>query len=111
MPFGDESVAAVIIAGVGPMGIGIPVRWSAPVATGPEPMVVVPSPTATDPDVSWCGADWHCFNYGRRHWRRRDARGRSHNYRSRCGCDNNRCGNREAEVDTEMNPGVCSGKS
>src|SRR6516225_2149120 len=93
MAFGAISVV--------PMSVAVPVRRSAPVAAGPHPVVVAPSPTAAHPDVARHRANGcHLYYRGRhrrRHddWRRGDNRGR----------------NRESEVDTEANPGVYRGDS
>ncbi len=81
------------------MIIPVPVGRRAPVSTCPHPMVVPPSPSPTDPDVTRHGAS-------RRHlyYRSRDGRGYDDWRRS----DDNRGRHRDSKVDSETNPGICS---
>ena len=86
-----------------------PVSGRTPVTTSPHPVVVAPSPAATHPDVSWCGTSRNDLHDWRGHWCR-------HNHGGRCHHDRDwgryhRHGNREAKVDTHMNPSVDRGDS
>ena len=79
----------------------LPVSWRPPMPTGPYPMVITPSPTTADPDVSRCRTDRHGFHNLRRHWRGLADWSWSHDNRGW-----NRNG--DSEVDSEMNSGVYS---
>jgi hypothetical protein len=86
---------------VAPVRSMVPVSGRAPMAACPYPMVVTPTPSPADPDVSRCRTDWHSFYNRRRHWRLADDWSRSHDDRGW-----NRNG--DWEVDSEMNSGVYS---
>ena len=77
-----------------------------PMATGPDPVIIAPSPASTDPDIPRRRADWRGLDDRSRHWRGHDDRGRSYHHGRR---NHNR--GRNSEVDTDMNPGACSGNS
>ena len=85
-----------------------PVSRRTPVAARPYPVVAAPSPGPTDPNESGRGAGWRDLDNGRRHGRGHKDRGGSHYWSRR---HDNRCWNRNSEVDTEMNPGVHGGDS
>lgn len=90
----------------------VPVRdmnRRAPVAACPNPMVIIPSPTAADPDVTRSRADWHGFDDGSRHWRRFANRRRG--YHDRSGDRHGWNRKRDSEVDSEVNSSVYSGDS
>src|SRR5215475_6207616 len=71
-------------------------------------MVIGPSPSPADPDVSRRGTDWHSFYDRRRHWSLAD---RSWSYHDRSGSHDDWGWNRrkrDSEVEFEMNSGVYS---
>jgi hypothetical protein len=100
MAFGTVSMAPTTVPV--PMNIAVPVRGRTPVPTCPHPMVIAPSPITPDPNVT-----------GRRAYRQgldnRSRHGWLHTNRGRCYDD--RCRNRDSKVDSETNPGICSGDS
>ena len=107
MAFGTVSMAPTTVPV--PMNIAVPVRGRTPVPTCPHPMVIAPSPTSTDPDISWCRASWYGFhNGGRDWWLHNDRRGSDHNWSGRY---NHRSWNWYSDVDTETKPGMRSGHS
>jgi hypothetical protein len=118
-----ELAVTVIAAMIPGMISMVPVSRSTPVAMRPHPMVIVPSPASTDPDVARHGTNRCDFYDGSRHWRLHDDGRRSRHdggrrYDNRCwshhhrgwGYDN-RCWKRDSEVDAEMNPSIYRGDS
>lgn len=85
-----------------PMSVAVPASTRTPVPTRPDPAVVAPSPTPTDPNVTWHRASRCDLYYRSRYWRRYDDWRRS---------DYNRGRNRDSEVNTETNPGIYRGDS
>jgi|SRR5579883_21057 len=98
--FGTEP--SVPMAVMTPASIAVPVSGRAPVPTCPYPMVITPSPVASDPNVTGRRAYRHGLDNRRRH-------GWLHTNWGRCYDD--RCRNRDSKVDSETNPGICSGDS
>ena len=97
---GTISVAPVTVSA--PMIITVPMgRWP-PVAPCPHPKIVTPSPTSTDPYVAWHRISRCDLYYRNRHWRWYDDWCRGHDNRHR---------SRDSKVDSETNPGICSGDS
>lgn len=103
------TIPVVPVTGTGPIMTAVPMGGWTPVASSPDPVIIVPSPTSTDPDVTRRWAGWHSFEHGRRHWWLHNDRRGSDHHRSRC--YNYRCRNWDSNVDTETNPGVCCGDS
>lgn len=92
MPFATISVVPMSI-----MDVVNPVSGRAPVSTGPDPMVVAPTPASADPDVSWRGAHWRRLHDRSRHgWLHISWSGRHDHWRRK----------RDAEVEPEMNSGI-----
>jgi len=100
MAFGTVSMAPVTVPV--PMNIAVPVSRRAPMAACPDPMVVAPSPASTHPSVTRHRADRCDLYYRSRHGRRYDDWRWGHDKRRR---------NRNSDVETETNPGICSGDS
>src|SRR5690348_12451712 len=100
MPLGTISMAPVTVPV--PMIIAVPVGRATPISTSPDPMVVAPPPIAADPNVTRHRANWCDLYYRSRHWLRHDDWRWGHDKRRR---------NWNSEVDTETNPGICSGDS
>lgn|SRR5581483_1798615 len=94
--------SSVPMAVMTPTSIAVPVSGRAPVPTCPHPMVITPPPVAPDPNVTGCRAYRHGLEDRSRH-------GWLHTNRGRCYDD--RCRNRDSKVDSETNPGICSGDS
>ena len=87
----------------------LPADWRTPVAARPNPVVIMPSPTAADPDVSGCRASRYGLYDGGWYRRRRTNRSRSHHDRGWDRQGWNR--KRYSKVDSEVNSSVYSGDS
>ena len=100
-----SSVKASTISGMKSVA---PMSRRSPVATSPRPMIITPSPGATHPDVTRCGANRSDFNYGCRQGRRQNDRSRCHHRgRSHYNWD----WQRDSDVDSETKPSVDCGDS
>jgi hypothetical protein len=89
------TVSMVPMAIMTPARVVIPVCRRTPVPTSPHPMVVTPSPAPTHPNATRHRANRRGLYYRSRHGLLYHHRGRR----------------RDSEVDTETNPGICSGDS
>jgi len=83
-----------------PTCIVIPVSWRTPMTTGPDPLVVAPSPIPSHPNGTRRRASRGDLYHRSRHWRWYDDWRRG---------DDNRDRNRHAELDAETNAGVYRG--
>ncbi len=100
MALGTVSMAPVTIPI--PMIVAVPASRRPPVATRPDPMVVAPSPTSSHPNVTRHRTNRWDLYHRNRHGRRHDDWRWGHDDRRR---------NRDSDVDTETNPGICSSDS
>jgi len=82
-----------------PMCVVVPMSGWSPVPATPNPVIVTPSPTAPDPDVTWGGTQGHGLDHWSRHGRFDTNRGRrAHDDRSR---------NRYSKIDPHVNTSIC----
>ena len=82
-----------------PMCVVVPMSGWGPVPATPNPVIVTPSPTAPDPDVTWGGTQGHGLDHWSRHGRFDTNRGRrAHDDRSR---------NRYSKIDPHVNTSIC----
>ena len=78
----------------------IPMSRRSPVTACPHPVVIQPSPIATDPDVAGSRTTRHDLNHGSRHWGWDDDRSRGDYDRGRQG---------DSQVDAEPNSRIGGG--